>query len=165
MFLQAFFQPHPELLMESLCFFALHRRFLWSHADALSGRVFVVPLERVFAREEITTMLAKGDFEWVRLHGITVALEIFPRFQFSVGTEPAFDLPDRPTCPVGFRGNEECLLLLLENFWKFELSVLRFLLPLLLHRVVVLRFLFHTPLHVPNHLSIRGVHRIPMVEA
>lgn len=51
--------------MEFLHFSALFRSLLPSHAEARSKQVFSVPLERVLAREEISTVVTKEDFEWV----------------------------------------------------------------------------------------------------
>jgi hypothetical protein len=94
-----------------------------------------------------------------------VALEVFPRLELGIRTEPALDLANRPTCPVGLRGCEQRLVPSLEYSWDFEELVIHlFLLLLLLHGAtdVVHRFLY-TPLD-PNQLSVRSFYRISLLE-
>jgi hypothetical protein len=76
----------------------------------------VVPFERVAAREEISAAVAKGDPQQVSAVTSTgmvslwrLKLEVFPHLELGVGTEPALDLANRSTCPVGLRGR--CLVL------------------------------------------------------
>jgi hypothetical protein len=90
-FLQAPSQAHPELLVESLRLSALDRGLLWRHAHTLQEQVLAVTLERVPAHEKITSVVANGDLEWVRLHGIRVVLEFSPYLESNTRAEAAVD--------------------------------------------------------------------------
>jgi hypothetical protein len=52
--------------------------FLRRNTDAFGGKILAVPLSRASrcARTKSPPpAIAEGDFEWMRLHGVTVALE------------------------------------------------------------------------------------------
>ena len=90
--LQAPSQAHPELLVESLRLSAIGRGFLSRHADKLQRQVLEVTLERIPAHDEISSVVAKGDLEWVRRQSPYVLSRISgQKRQLNV------DLADRPT--------------------------------------------------------------------
>src|SRR6266566_2090271 len=88
---------------------------------ALARRFLVVPLERVAAREEISTVVAEVDpSEWVPLRGFTVTLEPVPCVHSSVGAQSALDFFHCPTGPVGLRSLQQCFVPCLEVLWDLE---------------------------------------------
>ena len=63
--------------------------------------------QRVAAREEVPAIVAKGDFQRVRLHRVAVPLEINPLTETCGGAKPALEHADSPACPIGRRSLEE----------------------------------------------------------
>ena len=59
-----------------------------------------MPFQRVHPREEVPAVFTEHDLEWVCLHEITVALEIFPIPESGVRAKPALEYVDRPALPV-----------------------------------------------------------------
>jgi hypothetical protein len=146
-------QPSDEILVFLLRYPALlcglHRRDL----AALGGRLIVVPLKRVAAREVITTAVAEMDLQRVRLRGLAVTLELLKVFELQVRAEAALDCMDRPPCEVGLQSLEEQLIPRLEFSGYLEKFCF----------FMVHRFLINTPLD-PTWLSICGIHCPTLLE-
>jgi hypothetical protein len=103
-----YLQPRYELVVGILGHFALLFGFPGRNAEALGRWFLAVPLERVAACKEISTVVAEIDLEWVRLCGFTVTLEAVPCVQSSFGADSALDLFHCPAGPVGLRGLSPC---------------------------------------------------------
>jgi len=156
-------QPPDKVLVLLLCHPALLRGLNRRNLAALGGRLIVVPLKRVAAREEVATAIAEIDFQRVRLHSLAMTLEVFKVFELRVRAEAALDCLDRPTREVGLRSLKEQLIPWLEFAGYLE-KLCRFLL-LLMHRAIdtVRHFLINTPLD-PSRLPMRRFHRPTLLE-
>jgi hypothetical protein len=119
-----YLQPRYELVVGILGHFALLFGFPGRNAEALGRWFLAVPLERVAACKEISTVVAEIDLEWVRLCGFTVTLEAVPCVKSSFGADSALDLFHSPTGPVGLRGCEQYSVPCLEVLWDLEELVL-----------------------------------------
>ena len=96
-----------EVLVRLLCHPALFFGLRWGDFATPGGWMLTVPLKRVGAREEVATVIAETDLEWVCLRGHTMALEIFKVLEICAWAEAALDLLDHPTLEFGLRSLEE----------------------------------------------------------
>ena len=94
-------QPPDEILVSPFRHPALLRSLLHGDHVALGRWLVAVPLERIAAREVISTAITEMYFQWVRLRGPAVPLELLKIFELCVRAEAALDYLDRPSCEVG----------------------------------------------------------------
>ena len=94
----AIFTRHQRGPSTSLC--ALHRLPRARHGGTRAADSCGAERASRCARRNYRSA-AEGDVQRVRLHGVTVPLEVFPLLQLCVVTEPTLDLADRPRFPAG----------------------------------------------------------------
>ena len=94
-------QPPDEILMSLFRHPALLRSYHRGDHVALGRWLVAVPLERIAAREVISTAITEKYFQWVPLRRPAVPLELLEILELCVRAEAALDYLDRPTREVG----------------------------------------------------------------